>query len=313
MRDLPIATKSDIYEAAMALVLFPISWLTPQSWWQALSRMVSASLAGVRRGTTRTRLRTLEPALSGLPGDHDPHAFRLNLFTGYMRERLAILREYRPGGWKADIRLVGRHHLDTALAEGKGAVLWIAPITYIDLVAKKGLAEAGYSVRHLSVRARGFDPNGCYVPEPSRMNRRLMSPLRTRIEDRYLAERIAIEPDGGLGYIRTLLKRLGDNEIVSIRAGNRGAKTIAAPMLGGKVTFAVGAPSLAQAAGAPLLPVFCEPTGTASFVLSIEPPITATVAGEAGATEAVIEYARRLEAFVTDHPELWSGWYAMEV
>ena len=110
------------------------------------------------------------------------------------------------------------------------------------------MSQAGYHVSHLSRPTHGFSstPFGVEV----------LNPIRLRLENRYLGERILIPAAGSLGYLRTLERRLHRNGLVSIRSGDHGHQTRALPLLQGGLRLATGAPSLAIATQATLLPVF---------------------------------------------------------
>lgn len=309
MRALPLADRDDLQEIGSIAVLSPLSWLLPTSAWDIVAAWYSRLLVRLMPATSRARQATLRDATRGLPAPPAPSELRLELFTGYMLERMAVLRSYRPGGWQPEIRLDGVHHIDRAREAGRGAVLWLAPLTYIDLVAKRALAEAGYELSHLSVKSRGFAPNGCTVRNPTRLNRQVLSPLRTRAESPYVSQRIEIEPDS-MAYVRSLLKVLKRGDLVSIRAGGGGVRPMSVPFLDGSIELAGGAASLAQSTGAALLPVFAVPEGHQVFSVRIGASLSES---DRESVEAMTRaFAAQLENFVTAHPSLWSGWYRMK-
>ncbi len=307
-------TRTDVFELMAIAVLGPSAWLLPErvAWWP-VSRLLSLAIAHARPGITASRRAMLQRALGPHRGDHDLGRLRVDVMATYMEERLGILRAYRPGGWRPRLALEGREHLDAALAAGRGALLWMAPFSYADLVTKMALHEAGVAVTHLSAFSRGFSPNSCWTWTRSRFGMKVLSPLRTRVEDRWLRERVTMPLDGGLGYMRTLEQRLRANGVVSIRAGDVGQRTLDLPFLAGTLRFATGPASLALATDAALLPVCCIRRGPGDFVVAVEPALRAG-AGRArrdAADDLVRAYAARLEAWVLRQPHLWSGWYQM--
>ncbi len=311
-------SRTDVFEVVALAVLAPLAWLTPQWLWARLSRALSLAIAWGRPGITRERVATLASALGPRRGDHEHRALRrlrVTIMDGYMEERLQILRDWRPGGWQPEIELAGRAHVDAAVAAGRGVVLWSAPFSYADLVVKMALHRAGFALHHLSAFSRGFSPNSCYAWTPTRFGMKVLSPLRTRVEDRYLAERIAVAPDGGLGYVRRIEQCLRAGGIVSMRAGDAGHRVVEVPFLAGQIRLATGAASLAVATDAVLLPVVCVRTGPGRFRVAIEPPLAvpAGVRPQQAVAEIVGDFAARLERWVLRHPELWSGWYQMDL
>jgi len=312
---LPWISGHDLIELATLTVLGPASWLLPERWWPGFSRLVSRLLNWLGHGEHRVKCGKLERALRGRDIGVSPGELRLRIRAGHWEERLQILRAYRPGGWLPRIRLEGVERIHAARAAGRGCVLWVSPFSYSDLLTKRALSDAGIELVHLSAFARSFEPNNCNPGKPTWFSRRMLSPLRTTIEDRYLSERIAISPDGSLGYLRQLERRLRANDVVSIRAGEAGQRVVSAPFLEGAIRLASGAVSLAAATGAQLLPVFTVKEGTAEFVVRVEEPLAVPRGRLEPATleAVVVGYARILEAYALRYPQLWGGWYTMDL
>lgn len=217
-------------------------------------------------------------------------------------ERLLVLRCWRPGGWRPDGRLEGREHLDQALAAGRGALLWAGPFVFTPLSAKIVLRQEGFLVTHLSRFTHGFSG--------TRLGRRVLNPLRTRIEENVLAERVVLPPGDSVGALRLLRRRLAKNRIVSIRALPIGRRRIEVPFLDGCFQVANGAPALAAATGAALLPMLSIAETPARHVTIIEPPLTSSNPDPRGAaTELVAQYAAVLERHALRWPDQYSYWY----
>jgi lauroyl/myristoyl acyltransferase len=213
---------------------------------------------------------------------------------------MEILREHAPWGWRARISVVGREHIDEALAAGRGAVLWYCPFAHADVVFKRGLHEAGYRVNHLSAATHGFSD--------TRFGRAVLNPIKTRVERRYLKER-CVMGDSGVGeVIRGLLARLRQNELVSVTALQTGRRTGARPLFGGTLRLAKGAPNFALCAGAALIPIFVVPI-PGGYEVRIEPPLPSSGDGLEAQEEACISaYVPVLERYVVRYPSLWRGW-----
>ncbi|MDX1540629.1 MAG: hypothetical protein R3349_04430, partial [Geminicoccaceae bacterium] len=158
------------------------------------------------------------------------HGLRRNLRLN----QLYFVTSWLPRGWSPDLTVRGVEHLHTALAAGKGAVLWVAPFVFAPLVAKRALHEAGFAVHHLSRPGHGFSS--------TRFGVAVLNPIRTRIEDRYLAERITIPASGETtAAVRKLRARLADNRPVSITFTSQGGRQVEAPFLAGRLRTAIGA------------------------------------------------------------------------
>ncbi|HET9326180.1 MAG TPA: hypothetical protein VFQ05_05345 [Candidatus Eisenbacteria bacterium] len=306
-------SSNDLYEIIAISVLGPASWLVPHRLWDFVSVSLSLGITLLRPDVTHRRIQRLKRCLDGRAIPDSLFGLRVRIMAGYMEERLQLLREYRPGGWRGRIEMTGREHLDRALQKGRGVVLWVCPFTYGDLIVKTAMSRAGDRVTHLGANARGFSPNACHPWVPTRFGIRHLSRLRTAIEDRYIEDRIVMPDDGAMGYIRRVERLLRNNGILSIRAGRHGHRTMEIPMLAGSITMATGAPSLALATGAELLPVFVIWKASGHFEVVFEPPMrTAAEMDPRVATEDLMRrYVRLLESYVLRFPYMWSGWYQM--
>ncbi len=98
--------------------------------------------------------------------------------------------------------------------------------------------------------------------------------------------------------------------IVSISVHPAGQTPLRVPFLNGTVTIATGAPDLAYATGAPVLPVFVVRDATGAFVVTVEPPLKiAEGASRRESSERVVrQYLERLAHDVARQPGQWLGW-----
>ncbi len=200
----------------------------------------------------------------------------------------------RPAAGGCELTLDGLEHLHGALAAGRGAILWVAPTVFAPLIAKRALHEAGFPLHHLSHPAHGFSSR-------SRVGR-LLNQLRTRVEDRHLAERVLLgqgnEAQAALRRIGALLR---GNAVVSITVGRNGSRVAEAAMLGGRLQVASGAPHLAMRLGAALLPTTVWRTAAGGFVTRIWPALPT---GDGASLESVVSgLAGIVEAFAVAQPE----------
>jgi lauroyl/myristoyl acyltransferase len=101
--------------------------------------------------------------------------------------------------------------------------------------------------------------------------------------------------------------------MVSITAGAwEGLKVNRAPFLGGALPLATGAPALAHATGAALLPLFTVRQKVGAPICTIiERPIAIAAGGSRSKAiaEANRQYVLRLEPHVLAHPDQWRGWH----
>jgi lauroyl/myristoyl acyltransferase len=204
--------------------------------------------------------------------------------------RLNLLRCHRPPQWQPRIRLEGADHVAAAIAAGRGAILWVAPMVFSDLMTKLACHRVGFRVFHLSRDGHGYSP--------TRFGARFLNPICTTVENRYLAERLTMSPRNSAGALRALVQRVRRNEVVSVTVGIQGRTGVAVPFLDGTITLAGAVPSLALRTGAALLPVFTVKQRDGSYLTVIDPPL-----GDTGSDDR-----ERVARLVAREAELLASW-----
>lgn len=295
---------------AWQMILLPPSWLIPQRLWTPFSVLVATVVMRLLSRSTAARIDVVRRTCEGHPGLPSPRALVTRAMAGHVEQHLQYLRELRPGGWKPRVELTGYEHIDRALEGRKGAIVWIAPTLYSHLVSKKGLHAAGYAVTHLSHVTHGGSTG-------SKLGHHL-NPFRGMADARYLEERMVMTDGTELRRTRELFDRLRANSLVSITAiefgPDRGARVVDGPFLSGEIRLPTGAPSLALASGAPLLPLFVLRRAYDRFEVVVEPPLAPSSSSDRHeAVDALVhEFMERIEHHSLEHPELYSHWYHTE-
>jgi len=295
----------DVAILAQIAILSSISWLAPQRYWLKLSEDLAALRRLVRRDLA-AREAMVGSLLQGRNAAKSPSEIVRMADAYYFLERVQLLRLYRPGGWKVSVRLDGAQHIESALAAGKGAILWVAPFLFHRQATKMALARAGYCVAHLSRFSHGFSTDTLF-------GERCINPIRTRLEMRYLDRRLVIGREGSKDVVGQLEALLRQNKLVSITAGQQARRTCHMPFLNGRVELATAPAFLSHKTGAPLLPVFTVRESGNDFLTRIEPPLGERRRGEVDdAIEADLsEYAASFEKFVLAYPEQYLGGFTM--
>ena len=274
----------------------PLAWLLPARAWPPVCRLMACFVPLPRPGMAA------DLALAGI--DRTARRVAVDHHTHRLLELCWLLRQHVP--WRGDIpvSLRGAAHIHHALAGGNGAVLWVFPLAYGDLMVKAGLHRAGFAVHHLSAQGHGYSD--------SRWGGPLLNPVKTRVEVRFLAERLVLGRGSNIRPLRTLKQRLNQNRVVSITAVHSGRRVAEVEFLGGRLRLACGAPHLALASGAPLLPVYAVPTPDGCFQVEFGPPLTKAGDAPGRAAEIILAraYAQRMEVVVRRHPGLWRGFVA---
>lgn len=225
----------------------------------------------------------------------------------YMRMRIEVrwLRARGAGARPGRVPTVveGYEHVEDAIAAGRGVVLWRMSTTS-PAVANAAFADRGRPLVHLSSTEH-------MLGRPPLLSMRWWGALNTRAEARWLAERIVIPAGGSLGYLPRLRQVLAAGGVVSIVGDlTSGRSTIDHRI--GNLDFALptGAPSLAHATGAALLPCATVRTGPLSYRVVIHPDVADHTAPDRRSfrRSAVAAYGQRIEQLAHDHPESWTFW-----
>jgi lauroyl/myristoyl acyltransferase len=276
------------------------AWLLPERHWPALARVLSPMAIGDLTKDPAATTAKIRKVL----GTRVPDAAAATILRDMGAEGIftffQVLKAYRPGGWEPAVRIAGFEHVVAAQAAGRGAVLWVSHAFHGHLGAKVGFRRAGLDVVHLSTPAHGFSA--------TRLGVRYLNRIQTRIEDRYIGERVLLPLQGQNAALQTLAKRLKANQVVSI-TGQRGTgRTVDARFLDGTLTLAPGAPALAQMTGAKLLPVFAFRAMDGVVDVTVEPEISLEGARDTASAAAVQAFAARSEPHVLRHPGQWLSW-----
>lgn len=297
----PAWRMSDLFTALGLAAAIPPAWLLPEWSWAPILRMAARVPLFTNQRAIRARARDIAAALD-VPM---PQARRIAraLRAAIYEMSLQDLRGWRPGGWRPQITVEGRALLEASIGEGKGVLLWIAPFVFYSGAAKIGLDRLGYRTSHLSSPVHGFSE--------TRFGVRFLNRIRCIPEDRHIEQRIVFDSAAPTTAMRRMVRALKAGGVVSIvAASTEGFDTVKAPLFGGSIKVATGAPRLAGLTGAPLLPLFVvrEPGGR--FRIAIEPPIALDAAQttEERCLAACSALFRRAEPWIRDYPGQWRGW-----
>ena len=292
-------TLRDVRDIGKLAALALIAWLLPPRLWRKAA-IATRSIGQADPYSPAYRLvlaqKYSKPEIAGIRTRD--RAYRREL-------RLQILGLNGPWrSWRPNICLNGTIHIRTALERGHGAILWVTETTFSTLIVKMALHDAGYQAYQLSRPGHGFSTSPFGV--------RFLNPLWTRVEDRFIAERVLIIGEYGAEALAVLRERLSENRIVIITVGTEAHKLVQVPFVHSYLQLPTGPMALARATGAELPPVFAITQESGRFKVSIQEALNPT-GGQADDDSIAAAYAKRLELFVLEYPDQWNGWRSLQM
>jgi lauroyl/myristoyl acyltransferase len=287
-------TIRDVLQLGKLLSLALIAWLLPRRFW----RRATSATGWIGKNDQCWRV------YEGILRDKYSKPEIANIIArrrGYMREmKLQIFGLNAPWrSWRPDVRLKGEVHIQKALESAHGVILWVSDTAFSALSVKMALHNSGYQACQLSRPGHGFSSTSFGI--------RFLNPIWTRVENRFIADRILIVGESAAEALTELRARLAENRIVIITVVPLAHNFAEVPFFKGQLQLPTGPIRLALTTGAALLPVFAFTTDDGGFDVSIGEPLYP--ASEATSVENIAAaYAKRLEPFVLEHPDQWSGW-----
>jgi lauroyl/myristoyl acyltransferase len=298
----PHITAKDIYEVPRLAVQGMLAWTLPESTWWPLSRLFGRVNAATHPARTRNETKDIETVLPDAPNARNAQRIAAENWANRYEERFQYLRAWRPDGWTPEIGILGDEHVAAALAKERGIIFWAGNFSFNDLIAKIAWRRLGLAVSHFSRPIHGFST--------TRFGIRYLNAVRRGIEDRYLGERLMVEPHETAIALQRMRDSLTTNGVLSFTVGNKGRRTAPANFLGGRIILATGPLAMARAAGAAVLPVSTLRLAPGRFEVTIGPPIDVPedADGKPDYSAAVQAYADWLTPFVLRDLGQWRGW-----
>lgn len=287
----------DIGIAGLVLFLGLASWILPETRWLNLAQRLAARRLGRSPGLGKDELATIRVIVGDKPSSWIERTFRPAWLAHKYLSWMQLLACHRPGGWRPRPTLIGHEHLDAALRKGNGVVLFTANFAYQDVMAKAAFSSAGYRLSYLARDTHGF--------VESRLGRRLLNPIYTSIERRFLKEHLVFSGDRTKKVNAMIKARLRDNRAVMILLTPLGRRVVTLPFLHGQIRIATGALNFACETAAAVLPVFTirKQDGTVDTIVgrALNRP---GYRSRSATIEAMLQdYVPRLEAYVAQYPD----------
>ena len=273
----------------------PLDWLWPPARWHG---RLTYRLRAHERQTVKHNLATVVGETAA-PGELDT---LVRQFFEYKRMR-HLLISLAPRLTRAEkerlLPIDGLHHLDAALAEGRGVILLGSHLNSISLfLSAIDLRERGYDVR-------------VAIPTP---NDPWPATAFGKLLNRLFGAPTLAEAMGAFYVqfnIRPIVQSLTENAVVAQTGdGLHSARFVDVDFLGRSLPFPTGMVSIAQMTGALVVPAFQIGTPPHGLRVVFEEPWSVQREQEApGALHtAVAAYAKRLEHHLLRNIACWEHW-----
>jgi KDO2-lipid IV(A) lauroyltransferase len=303
------------------LCLLPVIALIKAASWSPSPRLKQALVSAIAfvayllsRGKRRATRRALSKALDDNLSQADKETIVKESFRVFWSEAFSML--FSPGE-EALLRRTtvrGIEHLQTALGDGRGVILWESNAFGKRSLAKRVLHQRGFSVHQVHAENH---MGGFYTGDPGHttwLRRHVAMPFFHNCTRQFTAEIIYLTRSKSLAFTRVLLKRLKQNAILcSAGDGRQGQGLVPLEFLGQTDLFATGMISLARLSGAPLLPLFCIQERDGTTTLIIEPPIHIETSGdrEQNVTNSIRQWVCLLESHIRRYPGKYYCWHRL--
>ena len=294
--------RQDLSDISKLFVLAICAWVLPQSRWPGVCNRFAKAELHKNKKRTQSVVERIRIACNGQSIRLSPEEVEFAYRAAHYLDRLQVFAEYRPRGWSPEILMHGREHLDQALAQGRGAILWVGNFAGSSLVTKMAFHRARIDVSHLGRPTHGFSRTEFGI--------KYLNPILVRIEDRYLKERVVLSLGTSVYDDDQLRRRLCENSVISTTVVREAEKLLVVPFLSARIEFAIESLRLAISTGAPLLPVFTVRDEGGGYHVHLGPAMSLSPGGSGDEPyeTALHDYARRLEHYVLRYPGLWRTW-----
>jgi predicted LPLAT superfamily acyltransferase len=295
-RRAPLFEAGDFKKALMLAAIAPAAWFFPPGAWSVLTRTLSAVPVIFDEGAGPLP----EEIVSLLGGDRRRALVKLR--SQYFEDCMLTLRMWAPWRARVEVEMEGRDEIDKALQQGRGAIIWVAPTAFGSLISKLALQRTGFAVTHLSRASHRFSE--------SRAGMRFLNPVQTRIEDRYLAERLTVNDENSTSTLLALKRRLASKSLVTVAASGASGTVVDLPFMGASFALPAGALRLGAISGAPVLPLIVVHEGGLRFRAVVERPLPIDNQNDSEARyrAAAQVWVAHLEMELRKRPEVWGGW-----
>lgn len=297
--------ESLVRDLARLVVWYPFRYLLrvlPVS----LSIALLRTMGFIHSILARNRVTQLESNLKSLSDEELRYAERRKIVRAYlMNHYVDRLQIFLFPKWQASyatrrfIMIQGERHIETALQQGRGAILVHPHFGPLHLMLYP-LADRGFPLLQIGYpTAKNLSAIGRHVAFRLRLAYESMLPATIHPADR---------------FIRPVFRHLAANGVVLVTGDGAGGgdligSTVTVPFLDAWMAVPEGPFKLARLTGAAIMPGFIIPERTGYYKLVIGRPISVSGEDEDQAVKAAVNlFAQYLQSYIHRFPALWHFW-----
>ena len=305
---------NDLYFLAVIALIKMVDWSSSLRLKDYVVRGIVFTAYQLSRNKRRLSQANLSQTLSERLSERQQRDIVKGAFREFWEDVFSLSLSRQEKAALKGVEISGVEHLQNALRERKGAILWESSSFGKRHLAKHILHENGVALYqvHAERHLGGFrSGNGA----ATWVRHYIAKPFFERREKQFVTEIIYLPDSDSLVFTRRLLALLRQNAILCITGDVEfGRKLISQPFLGHTKLFATGMVSLAKTSGASILPMFCVQEPGSKTRLIIERPIRIDtgVEREQGLENSIAEYVGLLESRIRRYPEQYRSWHYID-
>jgi lauroyl/myristoyl acyltransferase len=258
--------------------------------------------------------KNVSEAFNGKLNNNQIREIAKGAFHEFWRETFSRAPSSQERATLKSVVIQGLGHLQRALENGRGVILWESKAFGQRVLSKHILHNNGFSIHQIygETHLKGFLGDG---RSDTWVREHLIQTEFERFEKPFLAEIIYLPSSDSLVFTRILLDRLKQNAILCVPGdGAWGQKKIPLKFLGHTRLFPTGMVSLAKISGASILPIFCieEENGKTSLMIEHPIRIETEVGREQVLEKGLSQYVRLLESYIRRYPGQYRNWSFLE-
>jgi lauroyl/myristoyl acyltransferase len=301
----------DLYFLTVITLIKAVSWFSSPKSKELLVRIIASAAYIFSRNKRQSSKNNLCQVFGEKLSEYHKRKIIKGAFAEFWKETFSLIPTNFEKNTIKSANPTGVEHLQKALKNGKGAILWESSSFGRRNLAKQILQQKGFfihqvhSENHLAGFRHGRD-------SPTWVLQHIIKPFFDEHEKQFVGEIINIPNSDSLAFTRTLLDRLKQNAIICITGDvPLGQKLIPQKFLGQNILFPTGMVSLAKISGATILPMFCIQEKNNESRLIIENPIliASGVDREGILENGVSQYVSLLESYLRRYPEKHRVWH----